>query len=156
VVAVIGCLPVRAETDEAGPAAASATITFTTIKPACLSPALRSTKCGAKRCVQEALQIADSARVTFLPSAYLAAPPITPLCVWLRLRLPGLEAPLEIVEWQLCQALGIGALGADAFWRLSRSTGKAWQRHAAAANPSGSPDATMRLLTKPDINNQPA
>ena len=37
---------------------------------------------------------------------------------------------------------------ADAFWRLSRPARKAWQRRAAAANPSGSPDATTPLLTK--------
>jgi len=63
--------------------------------------------------------------VTFLPSAYLAAPRLPRYVSGWGLRLLGPGAPLEVVEWQLYQALGIEAFDADAFWRLSRPAGKA-------------------------------
>ena len=68
VVAVIGYLPVRAETDDAGPAAASATISHHHQVALSVTCCHTSAKQGADALRREALQIAHSALLTKTPT----------------------------------------------------------------------------------------
>src|SRR5215472_92101 len=65
VVAVIGYLPVRAETDEAGPAEASATIRSSPSSRLARYLLSLSAKRGAMHCARETLQIAESLCLSF-------------------------------------------------------------------------------------------